>query len=203
MWVNGTLTQATSSSFSSAICRFSSCISHKTHQLRPKAQHRFHLIQLFVLPEFTQDSSAAMVKTGYAMILSRISQAARPAPSRKENRTRLLRLHEFIARGVLPNKFPINSKKTWRGSLDPTGQDAGLSADNPTIRSLQNFVDRLQDKVQPQLFLQLRIMVLEAQIYLEMRKAYEVVVNEKFIPQIKDKYRKWVSDFDLFLHQEL
>lgn len=154
------------------------------------------------LPEITQDPLAAMAKTGYAMILARISQAARPAPSRKENRLRLLRLHEFIARGVLPNKFPINSRKTWRGSFDPTGQDPGLSADNPTIRSLHDFVDRLKDKVQPQLFLQLRIMVLEAQIYLEMRKAYEVVVNEKFVPQIKDKYRKWVSILDVSLHQE-
>lgn len=144
-----------------------------------------------------------MVKTGYAMKLARISRAARPAPSRKEYRNRLLTLHEFIARGVLPNKFPINSKKTWRGSFDPLGQDAGLSADNPTIRSLKNFVDQLEDKAHPQLFLQLRIMVLEAQIYLEMRKAYEVVVNQKFVPRIKEKYRRWVSGLAVPLHQAL
>lgn len=142
-----------------------------------------------------------MGKTGYARALYAIRQAVQPTPSRKENRSRLVKLHEFIARGVLPRKFPINSKKTFRGSLDPERQDEGLCADNPNIRSLANFVRGLENKINSQLFLQLRIMVLEAQIYLLMRKAYEVVVNDKFVPAIKEKYRKWVSGPDVFLHQ--
>lgn len=143
-----------------------------------------------------------MGKTGYAMTLNAVRQAVRPTPSRKENKSRLVTLHEFIARVVLPRKFPHNSKKKFRGSLDPARRDEGLSADNPNLRSLADFVKSLKDKVQPQLFLQLRIIALEAQIYLYIRKTYEVVVNDKFLPTVKDKYRKWVSGPDVFLHQE-
>lgn len=144
-----------------------------------------------------------MVKTGYAMILARLRQATRPGPTRKENRSRLLKLHEFIARGLLPKKFPMNAKKTWRGSFDPTGRDEGLSADNPKLGSLEVFVGQLQDKLEPQLSLQLRIMLLEARIYLEMRKLYEISVDQKYPPRIKDKYRRWVSGLDVSLYQEL
>ncbi|KAJ4388898.1 hypothetical protein N0V93_006359 [Gnomoniopsis smithogilvyi] len=132
-----------------------------------------------------------MVRTGYAQVLRALSKASRPPPTRAQGRARLETLVQFIARGVLPNKFPKNSRKKWRGSLDPDAKDEGLSADNPNIFSVEKFVRKA--KVSEQLSLQLRIMVLETQIYLLLRKIYEVAVDKKFPSHMKDKFKKWAA----------
>lgn len=133
------------------------------------------------------------MKTGYARILHALAVAKRPPPTRFQDRDRVATLLEFIARGVMPEKFPTSSKKTWRGSLDPTGMEAELSADSPRLPNIEKFVNRQTFRPR-QLQLQLQIMVLEAKIYTWVHKTYEITVNQKYPGPVKHRYRDWVSE---------
>lgn len=132
-----------------------------------------------------------MVRTGYARIVQALSKAAQPPPTRAQTQDRLETLVQFVAKGVLPHKFPKNSRKKWRGSLDPEGKDVGLSADNPNLFRVHEFVRNAQ--VPRHLSLQLRIMVMETLIYLRLRKIYEVAIDAKFPGLDKQKFRQYVS----------
>lgn len=139
-------------------------------------------------------SQSAMVKSGYARLMVALAKAKNPPPTRQHDRQRLETLFTFIARGVKPGKFPLHSRKKFRGSLDPKQKDEGLSYDNPKIDSLAQFVERIKGKLPEDLHVSLRIMVLETRIYLLLRKLHEVVVDAKFQnPILKANYKKWVS----------